>query len=123
VGEASLRICRQINPKADANNRPVNDLKVTYLIFPGSADKPFDVPNLDKWRTRCEALLKDVGGYQGELFAWEDLTKPKPPPTTPALTTPAPGAPNAPAASPAAAPSGTPMPAASPITVSPATAH
>ncbi len=132
VGEASLRICRQINPRADANNRPVNDLKVTYLIFPGSADKPFDVPNLDKWRARCEALLKDLGGYQGELFTWEDLTKPKPPPATPAPTTPAPATPApgnpaspatpAPPVSPTPTP-GTPKPTPNPITVSPATAH
>ncbi len=105
VGEASLRICRQINPRSDANNRPMNDLKVTYLIFPGSADRPFEVPNLDKWRARCEALLKEVGGFQGQLFAWEDVTKPKPPPATPVPATPAPATPTPSSPPPPASPS------------------
>jgi len=120
VGEASLRICRQINARADPNNRPVNDLKATYLIFPGSADKPFDVPDLDKWRTRCDALLKDLGGYQGTLFAWEDLTKPKPPPATPAPApapaTPAPAGPTTPAPTGATPAGTTPAPKVSPAT-------
>lgn len=79
-GEASLRICRQINARADSNNRPVSDLKVTYLVFPGTAEKPFAAPDLEKWRTRCAKFLEELGGHQGELFTWEDLTKPKPPP-------------------------------------------
>jgi len=122
VGEASLRICRQINARADPNNRPVNDLKATYLIFPGSADRPFDVPDLDKWRTRCDALLKDLGGYQGTLFAWEDLTKPKPPPATPAPApapapaTPAPAGPATPAPTGATPAGTTPPPKVSPAT-------
>ncbi len=128
VGEASLRICRQINVRADANNRPVNDLKATYLIFPGSADKPFDVPDLDKWHARCDALLKELGGYQGTLMAWEDLTKPKPPPATPAPATPAPGSPAtpSPAATPVAHPgpgtpgAASPAPSASPSPAKPA---
>ena len=33
VGEASLRIAKQINALATPNNRPVSDLKVTYLSF------------------------------------------------------------------------------------------
>lgn len=90
TGEGSLRLCRQISPRADMNNRPVNDLKVTYLIFPGSGDKPWDAPNLDKWRTRCEQLLNDLGGYQGELFVWDDLTKPKPAPPVVPITSPSP---------------------------------
>jgi hypothetical protein len=77
TGEGSLRLCRQLNGRSSANNRPEDDLKVTYLVFPGSADKPLDVPDLEKWRGRCETLLNEMGGYSGELFAWEDLTKPK----------------------------------------------
>ena len=90
MGECSLRICRQIFAKADANNRAVEDLKVTYLVFPGTADKPFEVPDLQKWHDRCDALLKEIGGYGGQLMAWEDLTKPKPPPATPVPATPVP---------------------------------
>jgi hypothetical protein len=96
-GEASLRLCKEINPRADAANRAMNDLRLTYLVFPGTTEKPFAVPNLERWRTRCDELLKDLGGYAGELFAWEDITKPKAPPAPPA-TTPAPAATPAPPA-------------------------
>ena len=34
IGEASLRICKEINALSNANNRPVSELKITYLIFP-----------------------------------------------------------------------------------------
>src|SRR5205823_907662 len=34
VGEASLRIAKQINGLSTPYNRPVSDLKVTYLVFP-----------------------------------------------------------------------------------------
>src|SRR5205823_7849275 len=34
VGEASLRIAKQINALSTPYNRPVSDLKVTYLVFP-----------------------------------------------------------------------------------------
>ncbi len=77
-GEASLRLCKQLNARANTSNRPVNDLKVSYLVFPGSADKPWVSPNLEHWRKRCSALLEELGGFSGELFVWEDLTKPKP---------------------------------------------
>jgi hypothetical protein len=109
MGEASLRLCKQISDTATGGNRPVDDLKATYLVFPGSADKPFAVPDLDKWRTKCAKLLEEVGGYQGELFAWEDITKPKLPPATPSPATPA-------------APQATPTPAqAAPTSAKPAT--
>lgn len=88
MGEASLRICQQILPQATGANRAENDLKVTYLVFPGTADRPFTVPDLEKWRTKCAKLLEEIGGHRGELFAWTDLTKP--PPATPAPATPAP---------------------------------
>ncbi len=85
IGEASLRLCKEINPRANGENRPTSDLKVTYLVFPGTAEK-YDAPDLVKWRTRCQKLLDEIGGHQGELFAWEDLTKPK---TSPVPATPA----------------------------------
>ncbi len=124
IGEASLRIGKEINPKANGENRAMNDLKVTYLVFPGTAEKA-DTPDLAKWRTKCEKYLGEIGGYGGELFAWEDLTKPKTPPATPAPapatpmpSTPAPATPAAKTPAPA-----TPVPAATtpPATPAPAT--
>ena len=79
VGEASLRIGREINARTSADSRAVNDLKVTYLVFPGTGERPWGVPDLAKWRTRCEKLIGEIGGHYGELFLWEDVTKPKPP--------------------------------------------
>jgi len=119
IGEASLRICQQIDARADADNRPVNDLKVTYLVFPGTAEK-FDVPDFDKWGARCEKLLEEIGGHKGDLVKWTDPTKPKPPPATPVPSTPAPGAPVPATPSPTSSPApASPKPAAS--TPSPAT--
>lgn len=107
MGEASLRLCKQILPKANAAFRPVDELKATYLVFPGTADRPFAVPDLAKWRERCAKFLDELGGQRGELFTWEDLTKPPPPPpATPAPTTPAPA--TAPAPAKAATPPATP---------------
>jgi hypothetical protein len=76
-GEASLRLCREITSRASGGSRPENDLKVTYLVFPGTAASPREAPNLEQWWSRCDALLQEVGGYSGELFFFEDLTKPK----------------------------------------------
>lgn len=95
-GEASLRICKQLNARADTNNRPINDLKVSYLIFPGTAEKSQDVPDLAKWNERCGKLLDEIGGHTSDLFVWEDLTKPKAPPV-PVLPPVAPVAPSTPA--------------------------
>ena len=50
-------------------------------------------------------MLGEIGGHSGELFTWEDLTKPKTPPATPAPATPAPGTPV-----PATPAAGTPSP-------------
>ena len=106
IGEASLRICKEVNTKSNSENRPVSELKVTYLVFPGTAEK-YDAPDLAHWREQCQKLLGEIGGFEGNLFTWEDLTKPKPPPATPAPATPAPSTP-APASSPSPLPPATP---------------
>jgi Fungal chitosanase of glycosyl hydrolase group 75 len=113
IGEASLRICQQIDARADADNRPVNDLKATYLVFPGTAE-PFDVPDFDKWGARCEKLLEEIGGHKGDLVKWTDPTKPKPPPATPVPTTPVPATP-----APSTPTAATPAPTSSPAPASP----
>jgi len=87
-------------------NRPVSDLKVTYLIFPGTADKPFGPPDLDKLQARCEALVKEIGGASVPLHHWENIIPPPPTPTP----TPSPS----PSLSPAQSPSPGGSPAASP---------
>jgi hypothetical protein len=92
VGEASLRMAREINPKASPYSRPVSDLKVSYLVFPGSRDVEKEPPDYEKWRKRCGELLSGIGGLgEGyELHVWKDLLAP--PPTVvppPAPETPA----------------------------------
>jgi hypothetical protein len=84
-GEASLRICKEINQRANLAARPESDLKVTYIVFPGTAESPRKAPSLVQWWLRCDELLGELGAYRGELLFLEDLTKPKmtPPPWDP----------------------------------------
>jgi hypothetical protein len=82
IGEASLRICKQIDPRSNPYNRPSSDLNITYVVFPGSAEEPPGPPDLQKLRDRCSSLLNEIGGYTGELFLWQDiLAKPSPSPS------------------------------------------
>jgi hypothetical protein len=74
VGEASLRLARAINPKADGKTRAVSDLGVTYLFFPKSGTRAA-APDLDAWHGRVSALLDEIGGL-GEnvpLHRWKPL--------------------------------------------------
>jgi Fungal chitosanase of glycosyl hydrolase group 75 len=89
VGEASLRIAKEINGLATPYNRPVSDLKVTYLIFPGSADTPFGPPDLNKIQARCQALVDEIGGATVPLHHWENIIPPPPTPTPSPTPTPA----------------------------------
>lgn len=75
MGEASLRIAKELNPKASPYSRPVSDLKVTYLVFPGSKEEKKDAPDLKKWHQKCSELLGGLGGLgEGyQLHQWEDL--------------------------------------------------
>ena len=81
VGEASFRIAKQINPQTTPYNRPVSDLKVTYLIFPGTADAQFGPPDLDKLSQRCQKLVDEIGGTTVPLHHWENIIPPPPTPT------------------------------------------
>lgn len=91
-GEGSLRLCREISAKATLASRAESDLKVTYLVFPNTADAERSAPALEKWWIQCDLLLGEIGGYRGELTYWEDLTKPKPapPPWDPKFIGPSP---------------------------------
>ena len=86
VGEGSLRLAHEINPKASSYSRPVSDLKISYLVFPGSRESERTAPDYEKWRQRCHDLLGEIGGLgEGyELHQWQDLLpKPMPPVQTP----------------------------------------
>jgi hypothetical protein len=109
MGEASARICKEINPKTSGWNRAVSNIKVSYLIFPGTAETP-GPPDLARWHQRCKELLDEIGGMGTELHVWNDIVPPWPTPT-PSPTV-------SPAASPAASP--TPGVASPSPTVSPA---
>lgn len=117
MGEASLFMAKALNPKASPYSRPESDLKVTYLVFPDTAEKPNTPPDLARWHERCATYLKELGGPGAgyELHQWEDpFKKPEPvPTTTPAAPgMPATGTPPPPAAGPGTAPpAGTPAPA------------
>lgn len=78
VGEASLRLARQINERASPYSRPVSDLTVSYLVFPNSREEKKQPPDYELWRERCGELLDEIGGLGegAELFAWEDTLKP-----------------------------------------------
>jgi hypothetical protein len=114
VGEASLRIAKEINSASTPYNRPVSDLKVTYLVFPGTGD-PWGPPDLDKLQLRCQELVDEIGGASTPLHHWEDIIpKPTPTPTaTPSVTptaSPSPGSSASPASTPS--PGSSPSPAA-----------
>jgi Fungal chitosanase of glycosyl hydrolase group 75 len=82
IGEASLRICREILQDSGADKRPVNRPEVVYLVFPGTAEKPFDAPNYSHWSERCHALWKEFGGSDNAAWhEWTSLEKPWPTPT------------------------------------------
>lgn len=135
IGEGSLRLATQLDPRANAYNRPASNLNVTYLVFPATADPVPGPPDLKKMRDRCETLLNEIGGTSGQLWEWTDIfatptPSPSPSPTaTPSATaTPTPTAsasatvsptPSAtptpsPTPSPTPTPSATPSPTASP---------
>lgn len=108
VGEGSVRLSRQINPKASAASRSVSNIKVSYLVFPGTADKPAP-PDLVKWREKTKQYLDEIGGTAPELFTWENTVPPWPTPPPPPPPEP----------SPMAMPAATPSEATAPPVVAP----
>ncbi len=112
VGEASLRLAKQINAQSTPYNRPVSDLKATYLIFPGTADKPFGPPDLNKIQARCQKLADEIGGATVPLHRWENII-PLPPTPTPSPS-PSPTSTSSPAQSPPPGISTTPAASPSP---------
>ena len=76
IGEASLRLAKELNPKATSYSRPVSDLKVSYVVFPGTASKP-NAPDLNNWNKVVNELLKEIGGVGNDylLHSWENYFK------------------------------------------------
>jgi len=111
VGEASLRIAKQINTLSTPYNRPVSDLKVTYIIFPDTADKPFGPPDLGKLQARCETLVKEIGGASVPLHHWENIIPPSPTPSPTPSASPSPSATSSPSSTASAGPSASVSPA------------
>lgn len=78
TGEASLRLCKAVNPKSDVYARAVSDLGVSYLIFPGSKE-PVNAPiDYARLNSRCRELLDELGGLgDGAVFVdMQDELKP-----------------------------------------------
>ena len=93
IKPAKLRCASRRKSAAAASpmNRPVSDLKVSYLIFPGTADTPWGPPDFEKIHARCEALVKEIGGAGVPLHKWEDIIPtPTPTPTPTAYSQPSP---------------------------------
>src|SRR5438046_6571835 len=106
VGEASFRIAKQINAQATPYSRPVSDLKVTYLIFPGTADPQFGPPDLEKLQATCQRLVDEIGGSTVPLHHWENIIPPPPTPTPSPSPTPTPTVSPSPTATSSPGPSG-----------------
>lgn len=108
MGEASLFMAKTINTQATPYRRPESDLKVTYLIFPGTAEKPNQPPNLERWHERCQSYLNDLGGMGAghELHRWEDpFRQPEPAPVVLPAVVPTPPTGTIPPPAPASPPS------------------
>jgi hypothetical protein len=103
IGEGSLRLATQLDPRANAYNRPASNLNVTYLVFPATADTVPGPPDLKKMHERCETLLNEIGGTSGQLWEWTDI-----------LATPTPSPSPTPTASPSSTVTGNPTPTGSP---------
>lgn len=89
MGEASMRLCKELNSRSSAISRPVSDLEVAYFIFPGSAD-PAAPPDMEKWNKRCQELWVEMGGRAEDVVPWKDIVPPWPTPTPSPTPTPEP---------------------------------
>lgn len=81
TGEASLRLGKLINEKADVYSRPVSTLGASYIIFPHTAEAepgPIDYTRLN---TRCRELLAELGGLgaEAEFIETQDQLAPPAP--------------------------------------------
>jgi len=117
VGEASLRIAKGVNGLSNPNNRPISELKATYVVFNGTADSSWGSLDLEKLQARCEALVKEIGGASVPLHRWLNTVPPLPTPTPTPTPSPTPSISPTPSASPSPTPmfSETPSPTSPPL--------
>jgi len=117
VGEASLRIAKEVNGLSNPNNRPISELKATYVVFNGTADSSWGSLDLEKLQARCEALVKEIGGASVPLHHWVNTVPPLPTPTPTPTPSPTPSISPTPSASPSPTPmfSETPSPTSPPL--------
>ncbi len=117
VGEASLRIAKEVNGLSNPNNRPISELKATYIVFNGTADSSWGSLDLEKLQARCEALVKEIGGASMPLHHWVNTVPPLPTPTPTPTPSPTPSISPTPSASPSPTPmfSETPSPTSPPL--------
>ena len=54
----------------------MSDLKVSYVVSPGTASKP-NAPDLNDWNKVVNELLKEIGGVGNDylLHAWANYFK------------------------------------------------
>ena len=79
IGEASLRICRAIDPQSSEMHRPLSAPHVSYIIFLGSAELPFRAPDYSHWSKRCHELWRNLGGSEKVTWhEWDSCEQPWP---------------------------------------------
>jgi hypothetical protein len=115
LGEASLRVAQAVDPRATPERSPIDNLEITYLVFPGTAETPFGPPDLDKLRQRCQTMLNEIGGSTADLYTWTNLLAPPPTPPPSPSPSPSPSATAAPTPSASVTPSpASPAPSSAP---------
>ena len=90
IGEASWRIAREVNAVASGTTAAAEDLRITYLVFPNTAEQPFGPPDYAKLQERLTKLLGEIGGTDGTAVqTWANII-PTPTPTPTPMPTPTP---------------------------------
>lgn len=82
TGEASLRLARLVNPKATSFARPVSNLGVSYIFFPGTKEPENGPIDYGRLNSRVQELLNEMGGLTpaAQFQQVEDPLAPKPTP-------------------------------------------
>ena len=106
MGEASMRICREIEPRTSAARRAVSDVRVHYVVFVGTGqESERRPPQLEEWNDQVTSLWQEIGGQAEAIHRWADVIPPWPTPTPSPTASPSPTAELLPEASPTASPS------------------